>query len=765
MTNVDAVALLNANQEDSIILNRTAIENGKFMAAYYKKYMVSVQKNQSTSQDDVLTKPDPTKIVNLRHGSYDKLNEKGYVPEEIKVENGDVIFGKITPVVDIGASGKPYRDSSEVYRMGVLGVIDRLHIDIQNQDGFLTREALIRSERVPKIGDKYASLWGQKGTIGLILSREDMPFTKEGLIPDLIINPNCIPSRMTMGQLVHCLFGKASVLEGTDADGTPFSETDPEQVQELLKKHGYDVMGDEYLYNGMTGEKMKVKIFIGPTFYQRLKHLTDDKIHCILSTGHEVLTQNGWKFSKDLTMDDKIACLNNEKLVYEKPIKILRYPNFEGKMYHIKTQQIDLTVTMEHRMWVDRRRGAKSTWGQYDFELAKDIVGKHRKYKKDAEWEAHDYQFVLPKVKSNKGIVFSEIKFNMDAWLKFFGLWIAEGCVTNTENSRENHRYTISLCVHKDRIKEMIDDVMKKLDYKYSVNNDVLVVHNFQLWHYLKAFSLRAQNKYLPDWVWKLSQRQCRILLEHMIMGDGCYSKNGTSTMYYTTSLKLVDDVMKLALHCGWSANNSLHIKAGTTNIIRHKPVTNNYNVWRLAIIKTKNYPAVNHGHCHEQTEQNGQVEEIIDVEEEVFCLQVPSEVFYIRCNGKACWTGNSRPRGPKTSLTRQAPEGRSRDGGLRLGEMERDSLIAHGLALFIKEKLMDNSDAYTTYVCGKCGLFAQRFMKKDDKTYASNTDIFYCKSCRNFNDIRKVKIPYAFKLFLQEITSMCIAPRLRFTD
>lgn len=122
----------------------------------------------------------------------------------------------------------------------------------------------------------------------------------------------------------------------------------------------------------------------------------------------------------------------------------------------------------------------------------------------------------------------------------------------------------------------------------------------------------------------------------------------------------------------------------------------------------------------------------------------------------------HSRARGPKTSLTRQAPEGRMREGGLRLGEMERDALLGHGIAKFLKEKLIDNSDPYTSYVCDKCGLFAQRFERKENKTYSTADDVYCCPSCQNYTDISKVKIPYAFKLFIQELMSMCIVPRIR---
>lgn len=165
---------------------------------YLKKYLLSIQKNHSTSQDDQFMKPDPNKVINMKHGSYDKLNDRGYAPEETPLVSGDVIFGKVTPVEDINNTGKCFKDSSESYKMFPPGVVDRLYIDIHNQEGFMQRKASIRSDRIPRIGDKYSSRHGQKGTIGILLDGIDMPFTKHGVRPDIILNPNAIPSKLLL---------------------------------------------------------------------------------------------------------------------------------------------------------------------------------------------------------------------------------------------------------------------------------------------------------------------------------------------------------------------------------------------------------------------------------------------------------------------------------------------------------------------------------------------------------------------------------------
>jgi hypothetical protein len=555
---------------------------------------------------------------------------------------------------------------------------------------------------------------------------------------------------MTVGQLVESLVGKVAALEGQEIDGTAFSKFDIDDIKKRLKALGYEENGYEYMYNGMTGKKMKNMIFIGPTYYQRLKHMVADKIHCTEMKDTQVLTLNGWKFAKELTMTDLIATLKDNKLIYENPIQIMRYPDYEGPMYHIKNQAIDLKVTGNHRMWVSKSFGRKRIWQPYNFEIADTLVGKARKYKKDAIWNVPDYQFVLPSIMKFKQTI-PEKHVDMNDWLMFFGIWYAEGCASGKNSG------SVSIAVHKPRVKENLYPALVRLGYKYHVYDDILNIFDKQLFTCMKPLSVGALNKTLPDWVWKLSKIQSQKLIHAMLLGDGCFGK--TNTVYYTSSDNLADNVQRLCLHAGWAAMITAHIPKGTKTIIKGKDVINNHDVLRISIIKKRINPTVNHGHVKTQKVQK----ETLEIKKcPVFCLQVPSEVFYVRRNGKAVWTGNSRSRGPQTILTRQPPEGRSRDGGLRFGEMERDCMIAHGLGRFLKERLLETADVYHAYVCDSCGLFAQRMLRKDNKPYPTKKDIYYCPACRNSTDVHKIRIPYAFKLLIQELLAMNIVPRIK---
>ena len=280
------------NQEDSIIFNQSAIDRGLFRSFVLKREEDEIKKNPSTSQDDTFVKPDPNKVSGIRRANYDKLNQRGYVDKETEINSGDVIIGKISPLQP-GSSNdsKIYKDTSKIYKSGEKGVINKVYTNIYTKDGYEMYAMEIRSERVPRVGDKFASRHGQKGIMGLTLLSNDMPFSENGIIPDLIINPQCIPSRMTIGQLLECVLGKTSALEGVFADATPFNKYDIEEAAEKLEKHGFHKYGFETMYCGMTGKKMKSMIFIGPTYYMRLRHLVKDKIHARANGPRNILTR------------------------------------------------------------------------------------------------------------------------------------------------------------------------------------------------------------------------------------------------------------------------------------------------------------------------------------------------------------------------------------------------------------------------------------------------------------------------------------------
>jgi hypothetical protein len=424
-----------------------------------------------------------------------------------------------------------------------------------------------------------------------------MPFTKDGIVPDIIMNPNAIPKRMTIAQLIECVFGKVGTIAGTELDATPFRKVTVENITEVMESMGYHGAGTEILYNGKTGEQMTAAIFMGPTFYYRLKHLVEDKQHCI-DYDTEVLTKDGWKTHNELKMTDKVATLKYGRILsYEEPLEIFDYPEHKGSMYYIKNKFIDMAVTGEHRMWV-------SFDGiNYDFAFAKDIVGKKVMYKKNAKYD--------------------------DAEI----------------------------------YKKCIDDVFGKTDI------------------YETAFKIDA------------------------------------------------DKIQQHALHAGYTCNI--------------------YHYFDRDIYICKLY----RDELEEWIEIECREEKWVENESiPVWCVHVPSEVFLTRRNGKVCWTGNSRATGPYQLLTLQPAEGRSRDGGFRFGEMERDCMLSHGSVQFLKERMFDNSDKYVVWIDNETGMISPVNPEKGiyKSLYSDNTTRF-----------SKIQIPYSSKLLIQELQSMHINPRL----
>ena len=276
------------NQEDSVLINKTAVERGLFVSTFYRTYKEEEKKLHSSGQDDKFIKPDINLTNGIKPGSYDKINQNGLPSENIYVDSNDIIIGKVCPIKSKHKkSEKIYKDCSVILRPNENGWINKVHIDT-NSEGNKCCKVQVRSVREPTIGDKFSSRHGQKGTVGMIVPQEDMPFTKEGITPDIIINPHAIPSRMTIAQLVECILGKAVCMHGGYGDGTPFNGTTVNDIEKLLTKYGIDKSGNEILYNGQTGKQMDTKIFMGPTYYQRLKHMVEDKIHS-RATGPKVL--------------------------------------------------------------------------------------------------------------------------------------------------------------------------------------------------------------------------------------------------------------------------------------------------------------------------------------------------------------------------------------------------------------------------------------------------------------------------------------------
>jgi len=268
------------NQEDSLLFNKGSIDRGLFQATIYHTEK-DEDKQKVNGDEEIRCKPDPTKTKGMKFANYNKVNSKGVIPENTLVENRDVIISKITPIKENRNDPTKvikFEDKSRIYRTDEELYIDKNYID-RNGDGYNFAKVRVRAVRPPVLGDKFSSRSGQKGTIGNIIPEEDMPFTKDGIRPDIILNPHAIPSRMTIAQLKETILAKVLLSLGLFGDGTSFGHLDVDTIRDELLKAKYEANGNELLYNGLTGEQHECSIFTGPVFYQRLKHMVLDKQH------------------------------------------------------------------------------------------------------------------------------------------------------------------------------------------------------------------------------------------------------------------------------------------------------------------------------------------------------------------------------------------------------------------------------------------------------------------------------------------------------
>jgi DNA-directed RNA polymerase II subunit RPB2 len=268
------------NQEDSLLFNKGSIDRGLFQATIYHTEK-DEDKQKINGDEEIRCKPDPNKTKGMKFANYNKVNGRGVIPENTLIENRDVIISKITPIKENRNDHTKvikYEDQSRIYKTDEETYVDKNYID-RNGDGYNFAKVRIRAVRKPVIGDKFSSRSGQKGTIGNIIPEQDMPFTRTGIKPDLILNPHAIPSRMTIAQLKETILGKTLLELGLFGDGTSFGDLDVKTICQKLQEVGYESNGNEIMYDALTGRQMECTIFLGPVFYQRLKHMVIDKQH------------------------------------------------------------------------------------------------------------------------------------------------------------------------------------------------------------------------------------------------------------------------------------------------------------------------------------------------------------------------------------------------------------------------------------------------------------------------------------------------------
>jgi len=285
------------NQEDSVMINSSAMKRGLFQTVYYHSYdfmedMTDPAAQIHTEFANPAVNPLYKDSVKRKEGfNYDHLDAEGVILEGTELTEDTILVGMVAPIQDINGKITGYRDVSEKPKRAQHGRVESVY-RYATRDGLKGVKIRVAEERYPVLGDKLGSRHSQKGTLGIVLPEEDMPFTARGVRPDLLFNPHALPTRMTIGHWMESSWSRLALKLGAFIDATPFTTTDSiPTLKQVMMEQGFEPYGTETLYNGQTGEMMEADIFMGPTYYQRMKHMVEDKVNA-RSTGPRKLADS-----------------------------------------------------------------------------------------------------------------------------------------------------------------------------------------------------------------------------------------------------------------------------------------------------------------------------------------------------------------------------------------------------------------------------------------------------------------------------------------
>ena len=802
------------NQEDSIMINRGCLDRGLFRSIFYRTYKDEEKKNQSSGEDEKFCMPDPKLTKQMRHANYAKLAADGFIPENAYVDNDDILIGKIVPLrvptgMVLPTGSKQFRDVSRTLRNNETGYVDRIFKN-RNGEGYSFVKIRMRNDRVPEIGDKFSSRHGQKGTCGLILKPEDMPRTADGVVPDIIINPHCLAEDHEIltehgfmnwnevetgykngslrvggynhenGELVYEYPTDFILNDAKERTMVEFLQAE-EAVSNgisLLVTEDHDMFaktgkyyGEGVVWDGVQkGPRGSAKRIANDYVKCKATSLVDSEAVKFIGNARTGLHGDSTiPFAERLGLNnvDKISAFC-EFYGYWLGDGTLRFGGNSIEMTPVKPvddqwlrdcfARLELVEGVHYTYNViggqNETRPVRYRWSIIDKEwfgvFCEEYGKKYAKYAKASNVPEVLSTTEPEQIKSAKWLAPWVWTLSCDlARSVLSGLRFADGCEKADRNiiwtsSARFRDEIIRLALHagysshftiqhpigmiKGVDSEGREIVARHIGWKITYTNNRGAEPTLNTKRDIKKTTYNGRT-------WCVTMPHGFIITRRAIRNiDGTVIEasrpiiTGQCIPSRMTIAQLLETLLgKLGCEVGAQGDGSPF---------------NNVTVEGVASMLQNDYGLEPYGNEIMYNGHNGR-----QLETSIFI----GPCFYQRLRHCSADKLHSRASGPLVMLTRQPAEGRAREGGLRFGEMERDCVAAHGITEFTKERFVECSDGFYCYSCKTCGLLSISNPKEG---------IWRCNSCDNTTEFSHIQIPYASKLFLQELESMCISSR-----
>jgi DNA-directed RNA polymerase II subunit RPB2 len=551
------------NQEDSIMINRGALDRGLFRSIFYRTYKDEERKNQSSGEEEKFVKPDTSNTKQMKHANYDKLDSDGFIPENTYVDADDILIGKVVPIrvptgMIVPAGAKRLRDVSRTIRNNETGWVDKIFKN-RNGEGYSFVKVRVRQDRIPEIGDKFSSRHGQKGTMGMILNPEDMPQTATGLIPDIIINP-------------HCLSEDHEIL--TEHGFMNWEEVQAGYMNGKLRIGGYNHSVGKLIYEypidfilNETTEREMIEfthVEEGDRWSNNINHNDNDTnsngVSLLVTTDHDMFAKKGKIYGESITWDgiQKGSRGESHRIVkdYEK-YKAIELINKEVIQFIGKAREgidnLNIEIPFIELLNINEPEKIQAFCELYGYWLGDGTL-----------------RF------GGNSVEMSPVKTVDNEWLaeRFTVLELIEGQhytynVIGGQNESRPIRYRWSI-IDKDWFDVFCKEYGNKYT-KYKNSNTAPEVSSLT-----EPESIKSA-KWMATWVWTLSSDLAKSLLSGLRFADGC--EKADRNVIWTSSARFRDEIMRLALHAGYSTHFTVqhpigkicgHDKEGREIIARH---------------------------------------------------------------------------------------------------------------------------------------------------------------------------------------------------